>query len=151
MLTNRFCGAWAGIGLAAVFVAMIGCGRSDGMVTVTGTVTFNGVPVESGSISFTPVDGKSAAGGATIENGKIVRGQSSPGAIAVQIYATKEVVKKNPTAEEIERQIVSDQVQFLPDPYNQQSKLRIDVSNSTHNFDFDLNDKGDIPAGMTGN
>ncbi|WP_116344459.1 hypothetical protein [Blastopirellula marina] len=151
MMTNNLGSAWAGIGIAAVCVAVIGCGRSDGMVTVTGTVTYNGVPVENGSISFTPVDGKSAAGGGTIEEGKIVRGQSSQGMIAVQIYATKEVVKKNPTAEEIERNILSDHVPYLPAPYNQQSKLRLTISDTERHFDFDLNDKGEIPVGMTGN
>ncbi|TWT39232.1 hypothetical protein [Blastopirellula retiformator] len=86
-----------------------------------------------------------------IENGQIVRGKSSPGQIAVQIYANKAIEKKKTTREEIERGISSDRVQFLPAPYNQQSKLRVTISNSERHFDFDLNDRGEIPAGMSGN
>ncbi|MCC9605869.1 hypothetical protein LOC68_20760 [Blastopirellula sp. JC732] len=141
---------WGAVGFAVLMAALVGCGKSDGMIKVTGNVMFNGEPVENGSISFTPVDGRGSSGGGLIENGQIVRGKSSPGNIAVQIYANKTVEKKNPTREEIERGITSDQVQILPATYNRQSKLRITISDSERHFDFDLNDKGEIPAGMTG-
>ncbi|UUO07471.1 hypothetical protein M4951_03965 [Blastopirellula sp. J2-11] len=150
MLTSKFESVCGAIGLVAVLVALVGCGKSDGMISVTGLVTYNGDPVQDGSISFTPVDGRGSSGGGMIENGQIIRGKSSPGKIAVQIYANKIVEKKNPTAEEIERGITSDRVQYLPGPYNQQSKLRITISDSERHFDFDLNNKGEIPVGMTG-
>ncbi|MFI4874806.1 MAG: hypothetical protein ACIALR_05695 [Blastopirellula sp. JB062] len=141
--------AWVILGGATVLFAFVGCGASDGLITVTGTVTFNGEPIEEGSISFTPVDGQGSSGGGAIENGQIVRGRSSPGVIAVQIYAHKLVEKQRPSAEEIERGLQTDRVQYLPAPYNQQSKIRIAISDSSRHFDFDLNEQGEIPVGMT--
>lgn len=150
MFKTNFRSVCGAAGFAALMAALVGCGPTDGLISVTGSVTYNGEPVQDGSISFTPIDGRGSSGGGVIENGQIVRGKSSPGKIAVQIYANKIVEKKNPSKEEIERGITSDRVQYLPAPYNQQSKLRIEISESAHNFDFDLNSKGDIPAGMTG-
>ena len=122
--------------LALVALGLSGCG-GNGLTKVSGTVTFDGTPVEEGSISFMPVDGKGVTAGGVIENGKYTA-EVSPGEMAVQIYATKEVKKENPTQEEIERGITSDPVQYIPAQYNQQSTLRITVSDSSRQHDFDL-------------
>lgn len=126
---------------------LTGCGRSDGLLTISGTVTLDGKPVQDGSVSLMPVDGKGIAGGGTIINGRYTA-ESSPGEMAVQIYAHEQVEKPNPTPEEVERGLHIDNKQLLPPAYNQQSKLRITVSpdNLTHNFE--LTSDGAIPAGM---
>lgn len=127
----------------ALIAGLAGCGN-DGLVTVQGTVTFDGQPVEDGSISMMPVDGQGIAGGGLISNGSYTA-ETSPGELGVQIYAYKTVTKPNPTAEEIERGLTSDRVQLLPPVYNRESKLRINVSSSQKNVDFDLDSVGKIP------
>lgn len=123
------------------------CGRSDGLVTIRGTVTMDGEPVQDGSISLMPVDGAGITGGGLVRNGSFTA-ESSPGEMAVQIYGHRTVQKENPTQEEIERGLATDRVQYLPAAYNQQSKLRIIVSPSDRRFDFELNSQGNIPSGM---
>ncbi len=124
-----------------------GCGRSDALVTIRGTVTFDGEPVQDGSISLMPVDGADITGGGMVRNGSFTA-ESSPGEMAVQLYGHRTVQKDNPTQEEIERGLATDRVEYLPVEYNQQSKLRIVVSPSDRRFDFELNSQGDIPSGM---
>lgn len=132
------------VGLA---LYLTGC-NSSGLIQLSGTVTLDGQPVEEGSISLMPVDGKGVTGGGLISNGTYTA-ESSPGEMAVQIYAYKTVEKANPTTEEIERGLSTDRVQLLAPVYNRQSKLRIRVSSSERNFDFPLTSQGDIPAGFT--
>jgi hypothetical protein len=131
----------------AILVGLVGCGRSDGLLTIRGTVTFDGQPVEEGSISLMPVDGRGVTGGGLISKGSY-SAETSPGEMAVQIYAYKTVVKENPSQEEIERGLTADRMEVLPPVYNRQSKLRITVSDAQKNFDFDLNSAGDVPPGL---
>lgn len=128
----RFCA----VSLALVAFGLSGC-SDNGLLGVSGTVTFDGKPIPDGSISFMPVSGKGVTAGGEIKNGKY-SAQVSPGEMAVQIYATNTVEKQNPTQEEIERGITSDPVQYIPEEYNQQSTLRITVSDSSLKHDFDL-------------
>lgn len=128
------------------FVA--GCGPGDGMITISGNVTLDGEPVEDGSISLMPINGGSMGGG-IIENGYYTA-KSSPGEMAVQIHAHKMVEKKNPTREEIERGLTEDSVSIIPNVYNRQSKLRINVAPEQKNFEFNLTKDGKIPEGMSG-
>ena len=125
-------------------LSLAGC-SDNGLLEISGSVTLDGQPVEEGSISLMPVDGKGVTGGGLISNGTYTA-ETSPGEMAVQIYAYKTVEKAKPTAEEIERGITSDRVELLPPVYNRQSKLRIQVSDSEQTFDFALTSQGDIPA-----
>ncbi len=140
-------GSLGSLSVACVILAVAGCGRSDGLLTISGTATLDGNPIQDGSVSLMPVDGKGIAGGGTITNGRYTA-ESSPGQMAVQIYAHEKFEKPNPTREEVERGLHIDTRQLLPAVYNQQSKLRINVSadNRTHNFE--LTSDGAIPAGM---
>ncbi len=131
----------ASIGLVA------GCGPSDGLITISGSVTLDGEPVEDGSISLMPINGGSMGGG-LIENG-YYSAKSSPGEMAVQIHAHKMVQKKNPTREEIERGLTEDSISIIPNVYNRQSKLRITVAPDQRNFEFNLTKDGKIPEGMS--
>lgn len=138
---------WSLGALCLVALGLSGCGRSDGLITVSGTVTLDGQPVETGSISLMPVDGKGMAGGGVITDGRF-SADTVPGEIAVQIHAHKTVQKENPTQEEIERNLTEMQVPLLPAVYNRQSKLRIDVAPDNRRFDFNLTSDGKIPEGM---
>lgn len=131
---------WALLTVAAFCLS--GCGESNGLIKVTGTVTVDGELVPEGSISFMPVNGKGVTAGGQIKNGKYFA-EVSPGEMAVQIYATKELEKENPTQEEIERGITSDPVQYIPEKYNKASTLRVNVSDSSRQHDFDLTSSGD--------
>ena len=134
----------AAVGLSVL--GLTGCGPDDGLVTVTGTITLDGQPVENGSISLMSVDGR-GAGGDVITDGHY-SARTAPGETAVQIYAHKTVKKQNPTPEEIERNLTEDQVQLLPSVYNRQSKLRIDITPDSHEFDFNLTSDGQVPEEM---
>jgi len=126
---------------------LTGCGPSDGMITISGSVTLDGEPVEDGSISLMPINGGSMGGG-LIENGHYTA-KSSPGEMAVQIHAHKMVKKQNPTREEVERGLTEDSVSIIPPTYNRQSKLRITVAPDQKNFEFNLTEDGKIPEGMS--
>jgi len=133
--------------LGSAALLNLGCGSDSGLVTITGKAPFDGKPIQDGSISLQPTDPTAGvAGGGVIENG-YYSAESSRGEMAVQIYATHVVIKKNPTQEEIERGLVENKEPLpIPAVYNRQSKLRIDVSPENDSFDFDLNTDGEIPA-----
>lgn len=136
------------VGCLTLALGLLGCGgRTDGLITISGTVTLDGKPVPDGSVSLMPLDGKGIAGGGTISNGRY-SADSSPGLMAVQINGIEKVEKENPSAEEVARGLHIDQKQILPAVYNRQSKLRIEVSSESDQFDFNLTSDGAIPAGM---
>ncbi|MBA2113108.1 hypothetical protein [Bremerella alba] len=129
------------------FSFLVGCGASDGMITISGSVTLDGEPVEDGSISLMPLK-EGGMGGGLIENGYYTA-KSSPGEMAVQIHAHKMVKKKNPTREEVERGLTEDSVSIIPPAYNNQSLLRIMVAPDHRTFEFKLTKDGKIPEGMS--
>lgn len=130
----------AGLGglclLLLVVVCISGC-SDDGLTAVSGTVTFDGEPVADGSISFMPVDGNGITAGGIIENGKY-KARVSPGEMAIQIHASREVKKDNPTAEEIERGLDSDMVPYIPSQYNLESTLKETIDGTNNELNFDL-------------
>ena len=146
MNTKHFLSLSTMVVLLGSISLLAGCGPSDGMITISGSVTLDGEPVEDGSISLMPINGGSMGGG-LIENGHYTA-KSSPGEMAVQIHAHKMVQKKNPSREEVERGLTEDSVSIIPPVYNRQSQLRINVSPEQKNFEFDLTKDGKIPEGM---
>ncbi len=56
--------------LAMIAISTMGCGPGDGLVPVTGEVTYQGEPLESGRVTFISPHSRQANG--DIENGKIV-------------------------------------------------------------------------------
>ncbi len=134
---------WAA--LAVLVLGTAGCGEDNGLITISGQVTLDGQPVKEGSVSLMPVSGQGVAGGGEIVNGRYTA-QTSPGEMAVQIYAHETVTKDNPTQEEIERGLDTDRIQLLPAVYNRASKLRITVTEEQTTFDFVLTSDGDVPG-----
>ncbi|TWT31677.1 hypothetical protein [Blastopirellula retiformator] len=131
--------------LAAALMAMLGCGSNDGLIAISGEVTFEGAPIEKGSISVMPIDGHGSPAGGEIKNGRYTV-RTVPGEQTVLIYAQQQVEKQNASAADIDRGLNVYEQQFLPAAYNDQSKLRIKVDDSHRNFNFALNQQADVPV-----
>ncbi len=134
--------------MLTIAAGLVGCGPSDGMIDINGTVTMDGKPVESGSITLTPVDGSSKVGGGTFENGTFST-RAAPGEMAVQIRGHEIVQLPNPTKEQIERGLDTERHEIVPAAYNSASKLRINISPDNTTFDFALTKDGKVPEGMS--
>lgn len=117
-------------GLAVVLLAGCGGESKPPEYPVKGTVKYDGKPLEKGSIILDPADGQggSAAGG--IENGEFQL-MAQPGKKIIRISASRETGEKDEYGE-----IVTES--YIPDKYNVDSKLEIDVQTNEDNS-IDLN------------
>lgn len=70
-----------------------GCGRGDGFIRITGTVTLDGEPLMDGSMSFASVDGMTAGAGCPITDGRF-EALVPPGRKRVAIQAMKNIGSK---------------------------------------------------------
>jgi hypothetical protein len=121
-------------------VTLIGCGKSDGRIAIKGNVVLDGVPLTDGTVTFFPVSGGSGvSSGGSIKQG-LYTSDIMPGKYVVQITANRKTGKMltlspdDPPLEEFE--------QYIPDKYNKNSELTIDVENkSKQTFDFTLESK----------
>ena len=129
-------------GLVCAAVLAGGCGGSK--VVVRGTVTVDGRPVEEGAISFEPADGQGTTTGGTITDGKYeLTGNAAvtPGKQVVRIVGlrkTGKMVEAGPPAPK--GTLVEEVVQCVPSHYNDQSRLRVEVTAAqanTHDFALD--------------
>jgi hypothetical protein len=117
------------------FLLFAGCGPSDGMVQVSGTVSLDGQPLDKGAITFTPTDGKSPTAGATIEAGKYTT-RVPKGTSKVSITSPKEVGKRKlyNTPDSPETPIIEERI---PAKYNQTTELTREI-NGDATLDFEL-------------
>lgn len=148
MLTTHFAKAFPAMTVLAIAAGLVGCGPSDGMLNINGTVTMDGKPIEAGSITLTPVDGSSKVGGGAFENGSFST-RAAAGEMAVQIRGHEIVKLPNPTREQVERGLDTERHEIVPGAYNSASKLRITISPENTTFDFALTKDGKIPEGMS--
>jgi hypothetical protein len=65
-----------------------GCGRRDGLVEVSGTITVNGESVDKGVIQFVPATGVGQEGGGIIKDGNFTA-RVSPGENIVRVDGAK--------------------------------------------------------------
>ncbi len=125
--------------LGVSFLQGAGCSKSATTAEVSGMVTVDGEPAKAGAIGFFPVDGKSPTAGGKIEAGKYST-QVPFGESKVEIRVSKVVGQKklydtpNSPVQPIMKEV-------LPEKYNDQTELRIDVQPGTNNKDFDLKTK----------
>jgi hypothetical protein len=140
MATIRRAG-WAA-GLLTALALAAGCG-GPATGEVTGTVTVDGkTPPEGSSITLIPTDGKSrTVGDQNFIDGKYTVRDVPVGTYKVEIRVPRPVTrpkaaKEGPGAE-------GDQIEeSLPDKYNNQSELRLDVHSGKNEKDWPLKTKG---------
>ena len=117
-----------------------GCG-GDGRLRVSGDVTVDGVPVEYGSIDFKPINGtQGPTAGAKITEGKYeVPAAKGPfeGEFRVEIVAIRTVNKKSVDMVTGER-LAQTSERFLPEKYNKNSELTVELSADKDKYDFPL-------------
>jgi hypothetical protein len=127
-------------GLLIVLVLAAGC-SDPSTGEVTGAVKVDGKPAPPGSsITFVPVDGKSPTAGGVIQNGKYTV-RVPVGIAKIEIRAPGPVNRSKdakegpgPRGDLVE--------ESLPEKYNDQSELRLDVHPGKNTRDFDLRSKG---------
>jgi hypothetical protein len=117
-----------------------GCGGGSGTGEVSGNVTVDGKPAPRGSsITFFPTDGKAPTAGGSIEDGKYTV-RVPVGTAKIEIRAPRPVRKSTEVKEGPGPQ--GDQIEeSLPDKYNNQSELRLDVHPGKNPRDFELKSK----------
>jgi hypothetical protein len=126
------------VGCLWLTLALWGCGSSDGLVNVSGTVKADGAPIEDGAITFVPTDGKSPTAGGVIKNG-LYSSRVAPGEMKVQITAPKIVGTRSAynTPDSPKVNIVEE---LLPAKYNVNTEL-IRKIEPGKTYDFDLSTK----------
>lgn len=155
---------WAVMGMVAgglLLSTMIGCG-GGAPATLSGTVKFAGEPVADGSIRLTPNEGTPGTGG----TGKITDGKYSitsdglkAGSHSVVIFAFRntgrmvEAAGAEPESVGVEEGeeggeggeggaakpvMEEEQEQYIPNQYNRNTTLTVDLKPGENTHDFDL-------------
>ena len=120
-------------GCLVALLTVIGCGGS-GMGKVHGTVKVDGQPVKAGAISFYPKDGKSKTTGGEIKDGQYSV-EVPVGAMKVSISEPMGTGKKK---ERYPGQWIELKEEGLPERYNIQSELELEVKPGDNPKDWDL-------------
>jgi hypothetical protein len=135
-MTTTTRAGWAACLLAALAVTA-GCGGDAATGEVTGTVTVDGqTPPPGSSISFVPTDGKSPTAGCLIEDGRYAA-RVPVGTAKVEIRVPR-VIGKPRAAQDgpgAEGELVEES---LPEKYNAQTELTLDVKPGTNEKNWDL-------------
>lgn len=138
MMTRKLLAGSIGLSLLLLINAGCGSGRSD-LVEVTGKVTLDGQPVNQGKVTLEATDGKGGVEGGSIENGEYSV-MTTPGSKAVKINSPKVVGQKKTygTADSPTEDVTEE---AIPKNYNRNTDLKIEVSSSSLEHDFDLKSK----------
>jgi hypothetical protein len=122
---------------AAAILLAAGCDQPASEGQVQGSVTLDGKPVDNGIIRFTPLEGQVGTAGGVIENGRF----TSTVPVArhrVEISATK--LSGEASAEGRHSISAGDYTatELIPDKYNTNSELTLDVKSGLNEPRFDL-------------
>ena len=131
--------AWAILCVLALLV-VAGCG--DGKSDVSGIVKVDWTPVENGTIDFYPVDGKGQTASTAIKAGQYaLRVQQGSMKVAIKVPRLKGKKKLYPDDPKSPERDVYEQT--LPPRYSddQKTELRLEVSGSSMNKDWELSAK----------
>jgi len=141
MLINFLSEQWRMPLLFALVVAMSGCGKKDGLMSIDGTVAFDSNPLEEGMIMFVPDDGSGVMSDAKIVSGHFKARVQPQKRLAVKIYSMKVVpvhagaaAQLTPSGERIDTRTIC----IIPLCYNEQTTLAIEPTTDTKTFHFDL-------------
>jgi hypothetical protein len=111
-----------------------GCRQANGLVEVTGTVTWNGTPIPAGMIVLQPLESQQAAAGCKIADGKFSL-HTRPGKVRVQIDAVRTTTQRDPQSGAYLGEM------YIPSRYNRESELDADITRDGENhFNFALED-----------
>ena len=136
------CGYVSGVGmlLLASLVSLVGCGRGTG-ASVTGKITLDGSPLDDTNITFVPKgDAQHDAGWATVEDGQYAIPAANglgTGSFRVEIRALRtvgETTNQDPT-------LPVNAKEAVPDRYNSNSELTVDITPGENIANFDLKSK----------
>ncbi|NLX94920.1 MAG: carboxypeptidase regulatory-like domain-containing protein [Rhodopirellula sp.] len=127
----------------AVFLSFFaaGCGSSEPLGRISGTVTYNGQPVEEGIVSFHNAE-TGRAGQAELQSGgtyeiDTAKGGLEPGQYQVSILPPTETTTDSETGETTHK---TKEVSNIPDKYRsgRTSGLSARVEEGSNEFDFSL-------------
>ena len=123
-----------------------GCKKKEDIArsVVKGTVTFDGTPVETGIITFVPVQGETAGAPVqlAIKNGafsSVGDAQDDRGVVTgvneVRILAVKKTGKQ---IKNVMGEMEEEEIQYIPEKYNEKSELTQEVKPGSNEFQFEL-------------
>jgi len=124
---------WAGT--LTMISGLVGCGESDGLIPVSGVVTFQGTPVPEGTIQFRTLEGDQKAYAAPILEGKY-EARIEPGPASVEIRASRIVEGKFVEANPGEKDPVGEM--YIPEKYNSRTELKVNIESAKLDENFDL-------------
>jgi hypothetical protein len=129
--------AWNACFGAACIVSLAGCNRGPAYGDVSGQVTLDGKAVEAGSIRFSPIDGLTASAGAPIAGGSYKAEHVPVNKFRVEISAPKKIDMAHlPPGTDTTGGVVPPEL--IPDKYNSNSELTIEVKEGGNSKDFPL-------------
>src|SRR5205809_273909 len=112
---------------AILFFLPLGCFNKPPVGKVTGDVTLDGQPIKDGSILFLPMDGQGQTAGAPIKDGKFVAEQVPVTKMKVEIHGNKPTGRKIKAYDTPDSPVSDEIVEIVPQRYNFQSELTLDV------------------------
>jgi hypothetical protein len=121
----------------ALTACLAGCGRSDGLTAVSGTVSYDGQPVKKGTVTFLPADGNGPTAAAVIADGKYSV-KVAPGRKLVRIEGYKVLGRRPYNPGNPKSPMVDKQEQILPQRYNAKSELTREITPTLGTCDFAL-------------
>jgi len=132
--------------LCAICVAAAGCSKGPPVGTVHGTVTLDGSPLEEGAIQLTALDGQAPTAGAQIVNGKF-KTKAAITKYRVKIVSNVAIGpdgKRIDPNKKVDKFSTRDEVtmkSLVPDMYNKNSTLELDVQPGLNEPVYDLKTK----------
>ncbi len=126
---------WSLLTIACLLSPLTGCGSSDGLVLVSGTVTFDGAPVPEGTIQFRALEGDQKAYASSIIDGKY-EARIEPGPASVEVRASRIVEGKFDESNPGEKVPVGEM--YIPEKYNSRTSLNVTVESDKLDENFDL-------------
>ena len=120
-------------------LVFVGCG-GDGRLPLIGEVKVDGEVVADGYVEFRPLSGTASptAGSPIVDGSYKINADKGvlPGKFRVEIRAMRTVEK--PVLDHMTGKPRQGYEQFLPDRFNHESELAVDVDNDRTRHDFDL-------------
>jgi hypothetical protein len=127
--------------VVAIVVATGGCGRDEGRLPLTGTVSWQGQRLEKGSIVFVPTAGHRGPkiGAPIVDGGYEIEAKrgATPGAYRVEVRSDTGEYPHSPTDARPQTRNGAPQL-IIPPEYNTKSRLTVAVSAEQTTFKFEL-------------